>query len=195
MNSDKLAKLQEKVRIGGKGTPRRKMKKSPAPTGPSPAQIKNNKIAEEGNRMANSLAPLNACSFSPIDEVNMFHQDGHVIHFDKPSVNAAHVANTFVIGGLGTNKAMADLAPGILSQLGSRALDNLKRMAMAYQKQAQDAGISIEELARRAKDGEIDLDTNIGVHDNYDQEEEEGNDDEDIPELVESFEKAEVSEQ
>lgn len=185
MNSAKLAKLQEQVRIGGKGTPRRKMKKSPVPTGPSPAQIKNTKIAEEGNRMASSLAPLNSCSFPSIDEVNMFHQDGHVIHFDRPSVNAAHVANTFVVGGLGVNKAMADLAPGILNQLGSRALDNLKKMAMAYQKQAQDAGITIEELARRAKDGEIELDANIGVHD----------DEDDIPELVESFEKAEVSEQ
>jgi nascent polypeptide-associated complex subunit beta len=87
MNADKLAKLQEQVRIGGKGTPRRKMKKV------------HKSAAGDSQKMQGTLKKLNAQVIPAIEEVNMFRADGHVLHFVNPKVQAAVTANTFVIGG------------------------------------------------------------------------------------------------
>lgn len=70
---------------------------------------------------------------------------------------------------------MTELAPGILTQLGPNAIMNLQKMAQAYQQQAAAAGMSLEELARLA------------------QARANGETDEDIPELVKSFENTEIS--
>lgn len=87
MNPDKLAKLQEQVRIGGKGTPRRKVKKT----------SKSN--AFDSQKMQSILKKINAQHIPGIDEVNMFRSDGQVLHFNNPEVRAAIAANTFVIAG------------------------------------------------------------------------------------------------
>lgn len=138
MNADKLAKLQEQVRIGGKGTPRRKMKKV------------HKSAASEGQKMQGTLKKLNAQPIPAIDEVNMFRADGHVLHFVSPKVQAAVGANTFIIGGHCQDKELTELAPGILSQLGPNAIMNLQKMAQVYQQQAAAAGLSLEELAKMA---------------------------------------------
>jgi nascent polypeptide-associated complex subunit beta len=88
MNADKLAKLQEQVRIGGKGTPRRKMKKV------------HKSAAGDMQKLQGVLKKLNAQMIPAIEEVNMFRSDGQVLHFQNPKVQAAIAANTFVIGGL-----------------------------------------------------------------------------------------------
>ena len=75
MNPEKLAKLQASVRIGGKGTARRKMKK---PAKPATADDK---------KLSTTLKKLNVQPISGIEEVNMFRQDGKVIHFDSPRGN------------------------------------------------------------------------------------------------------------
>ncbi|PJF19518.1 Nascent polypeptide-associated complex subunit beta [Paramicrosporidium saccamoebae] len=138
MNADKLAKLQEQVRIGGKGTPRRKMKKV------------SKSAAGDSQKMVGALKKLNAQPIPAIEEVNMFRADGHVLHFVNPKVQAAVAANTFVIGGHCQDKELTELAPGILSQLGPNAIMNLQKMAQVYQQQAAAAGMSLEELAKMA---------------------------------------------
>lgn len=93
MNLEKLEKLKEQVRIGGKGTPRRKVKKS-----------HKSSTAAEALKLSATLKKVNAQQIPAIEEVNMFRSDGQVIHFVTPKVQAAVNANTFVVSGLSEEK-------------------------------------------------------------------------------------------
>merc|ERR1719163_76890 len=64
-----------------------------------------------------------------IEEVNMIRDDGHVIHFNNPKVQASLAANTFAITGHAENKQITEMLPGILNQLGAESLTHLKRLA------------------------------------------------------------------
>lgn len=94
MNPEKLAKLQEQVRIGGKGTPRRKVKKT------------HTSGAVDSQKLQSTLKKLNAQQIPAIEEVNMFRSDGQVLHFVNPKVQAAVGANTFVISGFCQEKGL-----------------------------------------------------------------------------------------
>lgn len=59
----------------------------------------------------------------------MIKDDGTVIHFNNPKAQASLAANTFAITGHGENKQIAEMLPGILSQLGPEGLNQLKRLA------------------------------------------------------------------
>ncbi|KAJ3023516.1 Nascent polypeptide-associated complex subunit beta [Thoreauomyces humboldtii] len=148
MNAEKLAKLQASVRIGGKGTPRRKVKKVQKSNG------------TDDKKLQSQLKKLNVQPVNGIEEVNMFKTDGTVIHFTAPKVHASIASNTFVIYGAGENKELTELVPGILSQLGPDSLQSLRKLAESYQAQA----------GKEASAGAIV-----------------GDDDDDVPDLVESF--------
>lgn len=122
MNPEKLAKLQAQVRIGGKGTPRRKMKKVQKPA-----------VADD-KKLQSQLNRLNAQNIPAIEEVNLFRDDGSVIHVQAPKVQASIACNTFAISGHSQEKDLAELVPGILNQLGPQALSSLQKIAEAYQK-------------------------------------------------------------
>uniref|UniRef100_A0A914HCB3 Transcription factor BTF3 n=1 Tax=Globodera rostochiensis TaxID=31243 RepID=A0A914HCB3_GLORO len=64
-----------------------------------------------------------------IEEVNMIKDDGTVIHFNNPKVQASVPANTFSITGTAENKQITDMLPGILNQLGAESLTHLKKLA------------------------------------------------------------------
>ncbi|CDS02649.1 hypothetical protein LRAMOSA00054 [Lichtheimia ramosa] len=149
MNNDKLSKLQNQVRIGGKGTPRRKMKKTTKSAGP------------DDRKLQSALQKLGVQPLGGIEEVNMFKEDGKVIHFAAPRVQAAVNSNTFAIHGRSVEKELTELVPNILSQLGPDSLASLRKLAEAYTQQGG-AGAAA------------------------------GEDDDEIPDLVESFDKAEV---
>src|SRR6202022_2386153 len=75
MDQAKLARLQAQaaaVRIGGKGTPRRKIKKT------------HKSSAGDDKKLQSSLKKLNVQPIQSIEEVNMFNEDGKVIHFTAP---------------------------------------------------------------------------------------------------------------
>lgn len=72
INAEKLAKLQSQARVGGKGTPRRKVKHV----------VKT--AAGESAKLQAALKKLNAQTIPAIEEVNMFKEDGQVIHFKRP---------------------------------------------------------------------------------------------------------------
>ena len=80
-------------------------------------------------------------------------------------VQAAANANTFAIHGRSTEKELAELIPSILNQLGPDSMAALKKLAESF-KQAQG-----EDAAAA------------------------GEDDDEIPDLVESFDKAEIQEE
>ncbi|RKO87766.1 hypothetical protein BDK51DRAFT_6030, partial [Blyttiomyces helicus] len=72
MNPEKLAKLQASaaaVRIGGKGTPRRKVKKVHKSNG------------TDDKKLQSTLKKLNVQPINGVEEVNMFKADGTVLHF------------------------------------------------------------------------------------------------------------------
>lgn len=92
MNAEKLKKLQEQVRIGGKGTPRRKKK------------IVHATAATDDKKLQSTLKKLGVNAIPGIEEVNMIRDDGSVIHFKNPKTQASLAANTFAITGHGENK-------------------------------------------------------------------------------------------
>ncbi|CAG8441359.1 1437_t:CDS:2 [Diversispora eburnea] len=148
MNAEKLAKLQSQVRIGGKGTPRRKVKKV------------YKTATNDDKKLQSTLKKLNVQPIQNIEEVNMFKEDGNVIHFTAPKVQASVQANTFAIYGQGEEKELTELVPGILSQLGPDSLASLRKLAESYQQ----LNLASQNVQTEASN------------------------DDDIPELVENFE-------
>jgi len=120
MNLEKLKQLQAQagqVRIGGKGTARRKKK------------VVHRTATTDDKKLQSSLKKLPVNNIPGIEEVNMIKDDGTVIHFNNPKVQASLAANTFAVTGHAENKQITEMLPGILNQLGAESLTHLKRLA------------------------------------------------------------------
>ncbi|CAG5133510.1 unnamed protein product [Candidula unifasciata] len=157
MNPEKLKQLQAKadvVRIGGKGSARRKKK------------VIHRTATTDDKKIQFSLKKLSVNNIPGIEEVNMIKEDGQVIHFNNPKVQASLAANTFAITGHAENKQIAEMLPGILNQLGTESLSSLKKLAS----------------------------TVAGVVDSSKQTTADVDDDDDVPELVENFDEASKNE-
>merc|ERR1711997_927145 len=146
MNAEKLKQLQNNVRIGGKGTVRRKKK------------VVHRTATTDDKKLQSSLKKLSVNNIPGIEEVNMIKDDGTVIHFNNPKVQASLAANTFAVTGHGENKQITDLLPGILNQLGAESLTHLKKLA-----------------------------SNVPTADGMDDPGNDADDDDDVPDLVENF--------
>jgi len=141
---------------GGKGTVRRKKKVT-----------SRNSAAQSDVKLSAALKKLGATNIPGIEEVNFFKEDGKVIHFVNPKVQASIAANTYIISGHNETKPLQDLLPSIVNQLGMDNLSQLQNLAA----QAGGEGVGIPGMP------EVDDD----------------DDDDDVPDLVEgNFE--EVSE-
>ncbi|KAH9962889.1 NAC-domain-containing protein [Russula dissimulans] len=153
MDQQKLAKLKAQAasnRIGGKGTVRRKIVPRSKPAN-----------AQDDKKLQGALKKLNVQPITGMEEVNMFQDDGNVLHFNAPKVHAAVTANTFAIYGVGQVKELTELVPGILNQLGPDSLASLRKLAESYQ--------AIQQGQQRAGTGPAE------------------DDDDDVPDLVENF--------
>lgn len=124
MDKGNLERYQKAAQTGGKGTPRRKVKRTNNNSKNSTADDK---------KLQNALKKLNVQPIQGIEEVNMFKEDGNVIHFSAPKVHAAVPSNTFAIYGNGEEKELTQLVPGILNQLGPESLASLRKLAESYQ--------------------------------------------------------------
>lgn len=62
----------------------------------------------------------------------MFKEDGEVLHFASPKVQASVGANTYVISGHAENKKLEELLPGVINQIGAENLMSLKRIAEGF---------------------------------------------------------------
>lgn len=102
MNAERLSKMQSQVRIGGKGTQRRKKKVV-------------HKTNTDDKKLQNSLKKLAVNAIPGIEEVHMIKEDGHVIHFNNPKVQASLPANTFAITGHAETKQVSDLMPRFIN--------------------------------------------------------------------------------
>jgi len=173
MNKDKLSKLQEQVRIGGKGSARRKKK------------VVHRTATTDDKKLQSSLKKLSVNNIPGIEEVNMIKDDGSVIHFNNPKVQASLQANTFAIAGHADNKQITDMLPGILNQLGPEGIGHLKRLTTARGPLSGSAGFGssagsggLNASSEGGPGGQLDID----------------DDDEAIPELVENFDEASKNE-
>ncbi|KAK3591176.1 hypothetical protein CHS0354_029029 [Potamilus streckersoni] len=153
MNPEKLKLLQEQVRIGGKGTARRKKK------------VVHRTATTDDKKLQSSLKKLSVNNIPGIEEVNMIKEDGQVIHFNNPKVQASLQANTFAITGHAETKQIAEMLPGILNQLGAESLSSLKKLASTV------AGAGAGDVSKPSTD---DIDE----------------DDDGVPDLVENFDEA-----
>merc|ERR1711881_407136 len=142
------ARFGKKARTGGKGSVRRKTKR------------RTHSSSSDDKRLQNTLKRLGVNNIPAIEEVNLFKDNGTVIHFNNPKVQASIAANTYVVSGHAETKKLQDLLPGIINQLGPDNLANLKKIAESYTK-------------GDLQEGEGDDDDD---------------DDDDVPDLVENFE-------
>lgn len=157
MNPEKLKQLQNSVRIGGKGTPRRKKK------------VVHRTATADDKKLQSSLKKLNVNNIPGIEEVNMIKEDGQVLHFNNPKVQASLAANTFAVTGHAENKQITEMLPGILNQLGAESLSNLKKLATNVTGGGGDSLFSGEP---KPAAGDID------------------EEDDEVPDLVENFDEA-----
>jgi len=105
--SDKLKKLQDQVRIGGKGSARRKKK------------VVHRTSATDDKKIQTILKKQGVTGIQGIEEVNMIKDDGTVIHFNNPKVQASLAANTFAVSGHAETKKLAEMLPNLLNQVGN----------------------------------------------------------------------------
>merc|ERR1712029_626546 len=133
MNQEKLKQLQAQVRIGGKGTARRKKK------------VVHRTATTDDKKLQSSLKKLSVNNIPGIEEVNMIKEDGQVIHFNNPKVQASLAANTFAITGHAENKQIAEMLPGILNQLDAESLSSFKKFASTVANATGDTGKSATE--------------------------------------------------
>ncbi|PFX25376.1 Transcription factor BTF3-like 4 [Stylophora pistillata] len=96
MNQEKVSKLKSGVQIGGKGTPRRKKK------------IVRRTAGADDKKLQNNLKKLSVNTIPGIEEVNMIKDDGMVIHFTNPKVQASLQSNTFAVVGQSEIKILKD---------------------------------------------------------------------------------------
>ena len=155
MNAEKLAKMAASVRTGGKGSVRRKKKAIHKTT------------TTDDKRLQNTLKRLGVNNIPAIEEVNLFKDNGTVIHFTNPKVQASIAANTYVISGHAETKKLQDLLPGIINQLGPDNLASLKKMA-------QEGGFGPGAAGGGGASGGAKMEAIA--------------DDDDMPELVDNFE-------
>ncbi|XP_076928842.1 basic transcription factor 3-like [Bidens hawaiensis] len=127
MNVEKLQKMAGAVRTGGKGSVRRKKKAVHKAT------------TTDDKRLQSTLKRIGVNAIPSIEEVNIF-KDETVIQFLNPKVQASIGANTWVVSGSPQTKKLQDILPSILNQLGPDNLDNLRKLAEQFQKQAPGEG-------------------------------------------------------
>lgn len=134
----------------------------------------------------------------------MFKEDGTVIHFTNPKVQASLAANTFAITGQSEQKRISDMMPGILNQLRPENLSRLNNLfsdlagagaggaggqsnnvadllaaaAAAQKQQEQSDGGNFASASAAAAAGSSAI------------IEEENDDDDEVPELVQNFDEA-----
>jgi len=131
-------KTGQGAQTGGKGSIRRKRK------------IVRKQTAHDDKRLKSTLNKLNVRDIPAIEEVNLFKDDGTVIHFASPKVQASIASNTYVVSGNAETKKLQELLPGIINQLGPDNLEDLKKIYASYTpaagKAAEDDDDDIPEL-------------------------------------------------
>jgi nascent polypeptide-associated complex subunit beta len=152
---------QASVQVGGKGSIRRKKKAPPRAN-----------AADNDKKLTTTLKKLGATAIPHIEEVNLFREDGRVVHFNSPKVQASITANTYVISGNSETKTLQELLPSIVSQLGVDNLSQLQSLAgqagMAGMGGAQQGGGAASAVEEEDDDDDDDVPA-LSEHDNFEE--------------------------
>lgn len=115
---------------GGSGNARRKKKSAAKVSG------------ADDKKVSTHLKKLNPQVIPGIEEVNIFTDNGEVIHFVQPKIQAAVAHKTFIISGNCDTVSVDSLLPGIIPQMGT---DAAKRLAELTAGGAEGMGAVAEE--------------------------------------------------
>jgi nascent polypeptide-associated complex subunit beta len=127
VNQEKLAELKEiqsSVRIGGKGSMRRKKKVVPK--------------SQEESKIHNALKKIGSKEIDDVEEANFFMEDDSILHFQKPRCVGQVNANTMALFGTPQQKDLKDLFPGIITQLGPEDLGKLQNLSKGLKADTED---------------------------------------------------------
>ncbi|UKK02337.2 transcription factor [Theileria orientalis] len=111
------------TQTGGKGTARRKLKKT-------------TKIVGDDKRLQFALRSIGAANIPGIEEVQMLKEDGSLLTFSNPKIQTSPNANTYVVTGVPEEKEIS--FPDILQQLSAAGFDITK--AGVEQKVVEEVG-------------------------------------------------------
>jgi nascent polypeptide-associated complex subunit beta len=140
MDAEKLARLGQAVRIGGKGTPRRKVKRT-----------SHKGDGADDKKLQQALQKLKVQPITGVEQVTMLKDDGKALSFKPAQVQAAVPSNTFAVYGRPVEKdAMTEFLPEVLSSMGPESLEQLRKLS-EQMKGAEGASSDLKE----AEDDEI----------------------------------------
>jgi len=92
---------------GGKGTARRKKK-----------IVSRSSSAQSDAKLNGTLKKLGATNIPGIEEIHFFMEDGNVLLFKNPKLQAAIAANTYSVSGPCETKSLQEILPQLVSQMG-----------------------------------------------------------------------------
>ena len=147
-----------------------KKKKNPRNSRHSKKKAVHKASAGDDKRLQSTLKRLGVHQIPGIDEVAIYHDDGSVVHFGAPKVQASINANTFVVSGPSSVKSADEMIPAGLQGMSPEQLQALIRQMQAAQA-GSGGGAAAAAAAAALEAGGAG-----------------GDDDEDIPELVENAE-------
>lgn len=145
-------------------------KKNPRNSRHSKKKAVHKASAGDDKRLQSTLKRLGVHQIPGIDEVAIYHDDGSVVHFGAPKVQASINANTFVVSGPSSVKSADEMIPAGLQGMSPEQLQALIRQMQAAQA-GSGGGAAAAAAAAALEAGGAG-----------------GDDDEDIPELVENAE-------
>ncbi|XP_064431964.1 transcription factor BTF3-like [Mirounga angustirostris] len=143
MNQEKLSKLQAQVRIGGKGAAHRKKK------------VVHRTATADDKKLQFSLKKLGVNNVCGIEEVNRFTNQGPVIHFNNPEVQASLAVDAFTIPGHAETEQLTEMLPSIINQLGAGSLTSLRRLTEGAPGSAQSVDGKAPLATREEEEDEV----------------------------------------
>jgi nascent polypeptide-associated complex subunit beta len=98
----------------GKGAARRKKK------------VKSRSAAAQSDaKLTSVIHKLGATNIPGIEEVNFFQEDGTVLQFVNPKLQASIAANTYVVSGPSKTKNLQELLPSLVNQYGGTTMEEV----------------------------------------------------------------------
>ncbi|KAJ9456328.1 Nascent polypeptide-associated complex subunit beta [Diplonema papillatum] len=113
MTREKLEKMAEISRVGGV----RRKHKAPRKT-----------LSSDDSKLQNGLKKLGVSQIPDIEEVNFIMENGTILHFGSPKVQASIQSNTYVVAGTPETKSMSDMLPNIIDHLGAESMTQLQEL-------------------------------------------------------------------
>eukprot|EP01013_Petalomonas_cantuscygni_P039921 TRINITY_DN71570_c0_g1_i1.p2 TRINITY_DN71570_c0_g1~~TRINITY_DN71570_c0_g1_i1.p2 ORF type:complete len:131 (+),score=41.79 TRINITY_DN71570_c0_g1_i1:3-395(+) len=113
MTREKLQKMAEVARVGGVRRTHKAARKT---------------TSGEDSKLQQNLKKLGVSQIADIEEVNLIMEDGTVIHFSNPRVQASIQSNTYVVSGNSETKNISDMLPNIIDQLGAESMPQLQEL-------------------------------------------------------------------